>query len=103
MINRFKYLAYDSIASEKQNYLRVTFTLLHDSVEKGKIDEIQSVELAFDGYYDTAVEARARIIEEIRKGNTSKALNYLEILYFLMGKSIREDLIARLSAKKAIM
>ena len=96
MTSRFDFIAYDAKAIDEQNKLRGKFQYIEECVAKRWKGEVEKIQIPTNEYREEAAVAKAAVLKFIDLNKVSEAQTQLEILYYLLGKQIRLECIARL-------
>lgn len=100
--SRFGYLSYDKKAAEEQNSLRKLFKSLENQVNLGIEKGVAALVIPQNEYFNLAKYHQNFIVSNLLSMSPSQkvervrdCLISLEVLYFLLGKSIRLDCMKR--------
>lgn len=100
MISKFAYVAYDQVATDAQNKLREVFKELEKQVLAGDTSGVTTSELLkVTPYPKLAQQLKVDLILAVWEKNLEVATQYLDGLYFVLGKQIRADMIERNNIK----
>lgn len=94
--SKFAYVPYDGEHGRAQNALRNLFISLENDLLKGNLEQIRALKIEQNEYFTVTEETKYRISGYFSRGRKDDALVELEVLYTLMGKSLRNSMIKKL-------